>query len=183
MKTKKNNLFFNGLQLFKSVYEAGSMISLLNEKHLKLVLKTLGWRITILSFSRTRDTNRIRSLHNFAVYLLKMRKNHGDMYVIKFLKAAQLSIQKKIAGQPFVSLREIEPDLNLPRLAKSGLPKMIKHLDRLAIARGSLKVIRFWLSLTSLFRVLKGEFKPKMNTITDPFSGSYKIVNEFNHFL
>lgn len=65
------------------------------------------------------------------------------MYVIKFLKSCQLAIQKKIAGQPFLSLREIEPDLPLPRLSRSGLPYFIKLGDRSAIVRGSLTVIRF----------------------------------------
>jgi hypothetical protein len=38
----KNNLFFSGLKLYSDVYKAGSMISLSNEKHLKLVLKEIG---------------------------------------------------------------------------------------------------------------------------------------------
>jgi len=63
--------------------------------------------------------------------------------VIKYLKAAQLAIQKKISGSPFSSLRDIEPDLPLPRLSKSGLPEFIKLEDRAAIVRGSLTVIRY----------------------------------------
>jgi hypothetical protein len=134
---------FSNLKLYKSIYEAGSMIKLSNEKHLKLVLKEIGMRIACLSFLNTKELNRIRSLHNFAMYLIKLRRHHGDMYVIKFLKATQLAIQKKIAGSPFTSLREIEPDLPLPRLTQSGLPKIIKLGDRSAIVRGSLTVIRY----------------------------------------
>lgn len=159
------------------------MISLSNEKHLKLVLRNVGWRFVILSFLRTKDINRIRSLHNIATYLIKLRKNHGDMYVIKFLKASQLAVQKKLAGSPFESLRELEPDLPLPRLSRSGLPYLIKLSDRSAIVRGSVKVIRFWLSILSLYRVLKGEIKPKLNTITDPFTGDQKVVDDFQRFL
>jgi len=140
---KTTKLLFSNLKLYKDIYEASAMISLSNEKHLKLVLKEIGMRFVYLSFLRTKDTNRIRSLHNFAMYLIKLRSHHGDMYVIKFLKATQLAIQKKIAGSPFSSLREIEPDLPLPRLTKSGLPLIIKLGDRSAIVRGSLTVIRF----------------------------------------
>jgi len=175
--------FFSNLRLYSNIYEAGAMISLSNEKHLKLVIRNVGWRFVILSFLRTRDTSRIRSLHNFAVHLIKMRNAHGDMYVIKYLKATQLAIQKKIAGSPFSSFRELEPDLPLPRLTKSGLPYIIKLGDRSAIVRGSLRVIRFWLSLSSLYRVLKGDFKPKLNTITDPFTGDQKVVDDFKRFL
>jgi len=145
MKTNKlsSTSFFSNLKLYKDIYEAGSMVKLSDEKHLKLVLRTIGMRFAFLSFLRTKDTNRLRSLHNFAMYLIKLRKHHGDMYVIKFLKATQLAIQKKIAGSPFSSLREIEPDLPLPRLTRSGLPLIIKLGDRSAIVRGSLTVIRY----------------------------------------
>lgn len=187
-KNKNNNLLSSGLfinkKFFKDVYAAGNtLIKLSNEKHLKLVLKEVGMRIVYLSFGRTKDINRIRSLHNFACHLIKLRKHHGDMYVIKYLKATQLAIQKKIAGTPFSSFREIEPDLPLPRLTTSGLPKIIKLGDRSAIVRGSLTVIRFWLSLSSLYRVIETEVKPKINTITDPFSGDLKVVNDFKKFL
>jgi hypothetical protein len=91
-----------------------------------------------------------------------------------------LAIQKKIAGKPFKSLREIEPDLNLPRLTTSGLPTFIKLQDRRAISVGSVRVIRFWLSLFSVYRILKCEFKPKLNTITDPFIGQKESLDGFN---
>jgi len=180
---KNNQKLFSNLKLYKTIYEAGALVSLSNEIHLKAVLKEIGMRFVYLAFSRTTDINRIRSLHNFAMYLIKLRKHHGDMYVIKFLKASQLAIQKKIAGSPFSSLREIEPDLPLPRLTTSGLPLIIKLGDRSAIVRGSLTVIRYWLSLMSLYRVLQGEFKPKLETITDPFTGDLNVVNDFQKFL
>jgi hypothetical protein len=38
---KKEN-FFSNLKLYSDIYKAGSMISLSNAKHLKLVLKNVG---------------------------------------------------------------------------------------------------------------------------------------------
>lgn len=137
-----NTSFFSNLKLYKSVYEAGSMISLSNEKHLKLVVRSIGWRILRTIFQTTKETNRIRMMHNFAIFIIKFNKNHGEIMTTKYLKACQLAIQKKIAGQPFSSLREIEPNLPLPRLSKSGLPVCIKLSDRASIVRGSLTVIR-----------------------------------------
>jgi len=103
---------------------------------------------------------------------LRLRKNNGDLFVIKYLKACQLAVQKKIAGQPFVSLRDIEPDWNLPRLATSGLPAIIGTRDRKALVQFSYKTIRLYLSIFSLYRVLSGPVKPKIGTITDPYSGT-----------
>lgn len=112
-----------------------------------------------------------------------MNKNHGPEYTVKYLKACQLAIQKKLAGQPFSSLREIEPDFNFPRLSKSGLPSVIKLTDRASICNNSFKVIRFYLSLFSLYRIIKIEFKPKLETITAEFEGSQYHVDDFNRWL
>lgn len=80
--------------------------------------------------------------HNFGQYLLKLNKFHGPVFVVKYLKASQLAMQKKIAGQPLDSLRELEPDLPLPRLSKSGLPAIIGLRHRRAIYSGSYIIVR-----------------------------------------
>lgn len=91
---------------------------------------------------KSKVVNKVRLFHNFGKYLLFLHKHHGITFVVKYLKAAQLSLQRKIAGQPFSSLREIEPDLNLPRLSKSGLPAFIGSRDRSAIYGNSSQVIQ-----------------------------------------
>jgi len=185
---KNNNLnsfksFFANFKLYTDVYKAGSMIKLSNEKHLKLVLKEVGWRIVTLSFLSTKETSRFRMLHNFAAHLIKMNKNHGEVYTTKYLKASQLAIQKKLAGQPLKSLREVEPDFNFPRLSKSGLPSIIKTTDRSSICNCSYSVIRFYLSLFSLYRVIKLPCQPKIQTITDNFGGNLQGLSTFNLWL
>lgn len=138
----QKNSFFSNFKLYKDVYKAGTMISLSNEFHLLSLMKEIGYRIVTLSLLSTKETSRFRMLHNFARFLIKMTKNHGEVYTVKYLKASQLCIQKKLAGQPFSSLREIEPDYNFPRLSKSGLPVVIKLQDRAAICNDSLRIIR-----------------------------------------
>jgi len=108
-----------------------------------------------------------------------MSKRHGVPYTVKYLKACQLAVQKKIAGQPLTSLRELEPDLALPRLSKSGLPRIIQLRDRRAIVSGSQSVIRMWLTFFSIYRIIKMPVKAKLNTITDPFVGSDSYLREF----
>jgi hypothetical protein len=71
-----------------------------------------------------------------------MSRRHGITYTVKYLKACQLAVQKSIAGQPLTTLRELEPSLPLPRLTKSGLPRIIQLRDRAAIRSGSYSVIR-----------------------------------------
>jgi hypothetical protein len=109
-----------------------------------------------------------------------MNKRHGDVYTVKYLKASQLCIQKYLAGQPFKSMREAEPDYPLPRLSKCGLPSIIKTIDRNNIRSNCYPVIRMYLSLFSLYRVIKIDFKPKLNTITDKFGGQESKLDDFN---
>lgn len=182
INNNKNN-FFSNMKLYTDVYKAGSMISLSNEKHLMLVLKNIGWRIVTLSLLSTKETSRFRMLHNFGVFILKMNKNHGPVYTVKYLKACQLAIQKKLAGQPFSSMREIEPDYNFPRLSKSGLPSVIKTTDRASICNNSFRIIRLYLSLFSIYRIIKIDFTPKLKTITDSFTGSNIHLKDFNIWL
>lgn len=177
------NSFFSNFKLYKDVYKAGTMISLTNEYHLLLVLKKIGYRIITMSLLSTKETSRFRMLHNFGKFLIKMTKNHGDMYTVKYLKASQLCIQKKLAGQPFKSMREVEPDYNFPRLSKSGLPVIIKLQDRSAICNNSPRITRLWLSIFSLYRVIKVPFNPKLITITEKFSGSNIVLDDFNRWL
>lgn len=119
-------------------------------------------------------------LHNFAVHILKINKNHGEVYTVKYLKSCQLAITKKLAGSPFRSLREIEPDLNLPRLSKSGLPAIIGTADRASLVNNSYRIIRLWLSIFSIYRIIKIPFSPKLSTITSGFSGVGYQLDDFN---
>jgi hypothetical protein len=100
-----------------------------------------------------------------------MNRRHGSLFVVKYLKASSLAIQRAVAGSPLLSLRELEPDYNLPRLSSSGLPVIIGTRDRKAILAGSRKVIALYSSLFGIYRIIDSEVSPKLNTITDPFAG------------
>lgn len=182
-KLNMKNAFFSNFKLYKDIYKAGTMISLTNEKHLLLVLRTIGYRIITMCLLSTKETSRFRMLHNFGKFLIKMTKNHGATYTVKYLKAAQMSIQKRLSGSKLRSLRSIEPDYNFPRLSKCGLPNVIKTLDRRHICSNNLKIIRLYLSIFSIYRIIKIPFNPKLNTITDNFSGSHIILSDFNRWL
>lgn len=89
-----------------------------------------------------KTSKRLVQLQKFGTYLLRMNKHHGGIYVVKYLKSSQLAIQRFIAGNPVLTLREIEPELNLCRLTTGGLPKIIPLSDRRLIKGGSTSVIR-----------------------------------------
>lgn len=100
-----------------------------------------------------------------------MKKHHGAMYTVKYLKSCQLALQKRISGDHISSLRDIESDLPFPRLTRSSLPRIIPLADRRSILSGNTFVIRLWMSIFSIYRVIRVEGVLKLNTITDPYSG------------
>lgn len=108
----------------------------------------------------------------FFQHILQLRKVHGSVYVVQYLKLSQLAIQKCIAGEKLLSMRQLEPTLSFPRLSNSGLPGIIPLRDRRAIMNKTVPVIRFWLTLFSLYRIVRVPGKLKLQTITDPYSGS-----------
>lgn len=170
MKTqliKINRIFLDSKEYVKE------QLIRLESKSLSSLFNRFAFKIISLSLRSSRKiSNRIQLYHKFGLYLLSLNRRHGSTYVVKYLKACSLALSKAIAGQPFSSLREIEPDLPLPRLTRSGLPRIIGTRDRKAILSGSTKVIRMYLSLFNLYRVISIEVKPKLNTITDGYTGS-----------
>lgn len=139
----KDIKFFSLFNSFRDSVVTKPVVSLGNLFELPVLGKRLGWRLLSACFpSATKFTGRLRQLTNFIHKLLRMHHNHGQKYVVKYLKANQLAISKAIAGNPFRSLRELEPDLPLPRLSSSGLPPVIPLMDRRAIMSGSPSVIR-----------------------------------------
>jgi hypothetical protein len=107
-----------------------------------------------------------------------MKKHHGATYTVKYLKTCQLALQKRISGDRIKSLREIEPDLPFPRLTTSGLPRIIPLVDRRSILSGNTFVIRYWMTVFSIYRVISVEGKLNLTTITAPFSGDNLFIHE-----
>jgi hypothetical protein len=103
----------------------------------------LGWRIIYAAFPGTvKLSSRLVQLQRFSQFILKMKKHHGATYTVKYLKACQLAVQKRIADDRISSLRDLEPTLPLARLTSSRLPTVIPLRDRRAICNGSSSVIR-----------------------------------------
>lgn len=121
--------------------------------------------------------SRARSLHNLITFLKNMNKHHGPAYTVKWLKACSVALQRYLGNDRVASLRDIEPDLPLPRVSR-GIPSFVCKADRSRIRRGDPKTVRFWLTAFGLYRVMLCPFVPKLQTITDPFSGDISFLDE-----
>jgi len=165
-----------------SVDAPKSMFSLRNSQEFLSILLKYSWKISSIIFNRVKVASRVRTIHNFGQFILKMNKCHGTSYTIKWMKASSVALQRFLAGSPYKSLRDAEPSMPLPRL-HNGIPSIIQSQDRRSIRGGNASVIRFWLTLFNLYRIIEGPLSPKLNTITDPYTGQQGILDDFDTFI
>jgi hypothetical protein len=151
MKFKFTNLKFTLVNEHGAVKDKDTkLISPLDVKTFRTFLKTFGWRVVANVFlKRDHIVAKLQLTYRFGNYIISLSGRNGVPFAVRYLKACSLALQRAIAGSPVKSLREIEPDLPLPRLSKSGLPIIMGISDRRAVMSGGVSVIRFWLSCST----------------------------------
>jgi hypothetical protein len=82
-----------------------------------------------------------------------------------YLKTCYLVTQHRAGGMKDQSPWALGANIARTRL---GIPRVINRRHRLLISKGDVGVIRLWLSLFSLYRVLEFKGSLKLKTITDP---------------
>jgi hypothetical protein len=152
------------------------------------LITAFGWRIVSLAFpNKVKFAGRLRLLSLFSQYIWRIYRTNGSEQVVKFLKAGQLAIQKSIAHDHVGNLRELDKDVIRSRLTAKGLPVIIPSRDRRLINGGAEPVIRFWLTLFSLYRVISIPGTLKLSTIISPLDVNkdryHEVVQTFDEFL
>lgn len=172
-KVSRLNMFKKKKLVTSKVFSIGNyLLSNVNKTPLSIAIK----KILKLSFSRaTGLTLRVRIVLKLWSMILKLNKNHGSLFTIKWLKACYVALQKSLAGDNLSSLRDLEKDLPLPRLI-NGLPTIIGPRDRALIKRNHKPVIIFWSSIFSVYRVLKAPYTLSVSTIISQFTGNFNSL-------
>lgn len=110
----------------------------------------------------------ISSTKNLSIRLSKIQKKQGVKGLALFLKSSSVSLQQSVSGYIIKDLSEVGPRVSR---TCSGLPRIIPARHRIIIhnrAPGYLILIRFYLSIFYLYRVLEFQGKVKLETITKP---------------
>jgi hypothetical protein len=169
-----------------------SSYRILYQKHgtVSDLISGVGWRIISACFpGKVKFSSRMRLLKLFSGYIFRMYKVNGSTQVVKFLKASQLALQKAISGDKISNLRQLEKSVVRSKLTSSGLPPIIPSRDRKLIMtenQNNSSVIRFWLTLFSIYRVISIPGELKLSTIIAPSlitSDSESVVRQFKAFL
>jgi len=107
----------------------------------------------------------VKASASFSWFVIRMIRANGNQGLALYLKAANLLLIRATAGKL----------LDNPRLAgaavsvtNGGLPRIIVPSHRLRIKGGDRSVIRFWLGLFTLYRVLPFRGRLTVDTILTP---------------
>lgn len=152
------------------------------------LVRGFGWRVVSFVFpNRVRFTRRLLQLVRFSSYCYRMYKVHGPTQVVKYLKASQLALQKAIGKDEIESLRGLDDSVLKSRITRSGLPVYIPSRDRKLIMAGATSIIRWWLTLYSVYRVIEIPGVLKLYTIAQPSTVAKetfdKLVSQFQELL
>jgi len=111
----------------------------------------------------TRD--RLRAIYSFSKVVILLYRTRGQKGLVLWLKASNICLMTATGGAPKKDSRDVGAFVALSR---SGIPRVIPALHRHRIRRGDDQLLRLWLSLFGLFRVLKYPAEIKTETITRP---------------
>jgi hypothetical protein len=154
------------------------LVRLEGDTSLSSLIRDIGYKLIILANgSIKKATSRLRTYHKVAHMVVLITRHHGSAVAVKWLKACNLSLSKFLGGERLTSLRKLEPSTPLPRMATVGLPAIIGTRDRRSIASGSVRLIRTWMTLFSLYRIILVPGVAKLDTITARFSGDREFTD------
>lgn len=116
----------------------------------------------------------------YAKFVVRIQRDSGWTYVVKYLKACSVLLQQSANGQRITSAQEL--GCAVSRTA-GGIPRIIPKTMRAAIRSKDIWTVRVWLSLFGLYRVIDIPGKLKLHTITSPTSMDPRFLQEWYLFL
>lgn len=107
----------------------------------------------------------VKAVASYSWFVKRMYQSRGSQGLAIFLKAANLMLIRSVAGRKLENSRLAGGAVSS---TSGGLPRVIIPAHRKRIRGGDKSVIRFWLGLFTLYRVLSFRGRLNLNTITDP---------------
>jgi hypothetical protein len=123
----------------------------------------------------------VKVLLVFAASVHRLWKASGMRYVVIYLKACHTLLQQAVAGQRLSDTGSL--GARVKRTRGGGLPSLIPTQHRAEVRKGNKMIIRLWLSLFSVYRVIDIPGRVKLSTILAPYSGETVILPEFSNFV
>jgi hypothetical protein len=93
----------------------------------------------------------------------------GMKGLVIYLKATTVILQQSISEFKLEDMTGLNTRIARGR---GGMPRLICNQDRVLIGKGNTDLMRFYLTIFNLYRILEFPGKLKLRTITDPFKGN-----------
>jgi len=123
----------------------------------------------------------IKETQILAINLIKIRQNQGTKGLTLFLKSCSVALQQSLAEYRIIDMTKVGPRISR---TGSGLPRVIPANHRILMVNrgpGCYLLMRYYLSIFYIYRVLVFPGKVKLETITSP--GKYYDENRFGIHL
>lgn len=120
----------------------------------------------------------VKPLISYLYWCNSIARKQGLKGLVLTLKALNTSLAQSIARD--LSSFPIHPRIRRGRL---GLPTVIPILHRIRIAEGDPRIIRYWFTLFSLYRVIEFPGTLKISSITNPGPNLAHFLPEWSSFM
>lgn len=140
-------------------------------KLLLLIVSVLGLR---------KNLGVVKVLITYLAYVHGLYRKGGARFTIIYLKACSTLLQQAIGGQVLPDTKPFGARVSRTR---GGLPRVIPALHRASIRRGNLLIIRLWLSLFALYRVIDLVGKVDLSSISAPSTADMSLLGEWSDFV
>jgi len=130
----------------------------------ELKLAAMALRVVPLVFGQLTSSN-VKVTWGFAQNVRKLYMRQGPMGLAKYLKACAVCLQQAAGGMRTTNPRALGAAISLTR---SGIPRLVNPQHRALVLSGDVGVIRFWLTLFGLYRVIEFKGALKLKTIMEP---------------
>lgn len=118
---------------------------------------------------------RVRAILVFITNCNRVYRGSGMKGLVIWLKANTVLLQQALGG---FRLKNTNPlKVRVARTKGEGLPRLILSQDRAQIRAGNVKLVKFYLTLFNLYRVLEFPGQVKLSTITGPSIADPKLGN------
>lgn len=134
--------------------------------------------LTPLGFSITRA--RVRATVVLLRNFYKIGQCQGIKGLTLYLKANAVLMQQSLGGHMIKDASKLGPKVSRTNV---GLPRAILREDRLRIRSGETRLMKFYLTIFNIYRVLDFPGTMKLKSITGAFTGKYKLVSEILQYI
>jgi hypothetical protein len=118
---------------------------------------------------------------SFAKTVVRLQRQGGWVYVVKYLKACKVLLQQAAGGQRIPRTQDL--GCAVARTRAGGIPRIIPKVHRPAILAGDVWTIRIWLTLLNLYTVIEVPGKLKLSPILKPSTMDPGFLREWVTFL